>query len=55
MIRVLRILELFNTFPLYKWVHETASEDSFVSTENTRTEAQVLPEAFEQAGTDPQL
>lgn len=29
----LRILELFKLSPLYKWVYETASEDSFVSIE----------------------
>lgn len=30
---VLRILEAFHLSPLYKWVYETASEDSFVSIE----------------------
>jgi nucleoside-diphosphate-sugar epimerase len=29
----LRILEFFKLSPLYKWVYETACEDSFVSTE----------------------
>lgn len=29
----LRILEFFHLSPLYKWVYETACEDSFVSTE----------------------
>jgi dTDP-D-glucose 4,6-dehydratase len=29
----LRILEFFRVSPLYKWVYETASKDSFVSIE----------------------
>lgn len=33
MIWTLRILEKFNLSPLYKWVYETACEDSFVSIE----------------------
>lgn len=33
MIWTLRILELFHLSPLYKWVYETASKDSFVSIE----------------------
>jgi len=33
MIWALRILELLHVSPLYKWVYETASEDSFVSIE----------------------
>lgn len=33
MIWVLRLLELFHLSPLYKWVYETASKDSFVSIE----------------------
>ncbi len=33
MIWTLRILEKFNLSPLYKWVYETASTDSFVSIE----------------------
>jgi len=32
LIRALRILEFFKLSPLYKWVYETACEDSFVST-----------------------
>ena len=43
MIRVLRILELFKTFPLYKWVYETASEDSFVSTEKNEQKLRFFP------------
>lgn len=31
MIWTLRVLEFFNLSPLYKWVYETASKDSFVS------------------------
>ncbi|MDA3926935.1 MAG: NAD-dependent epimerase/dehydratase family protein [Kiritimatiellae bacterium] len=33
MIWVLRLLEMLNLSPLYKWVYETACEDSFVSIE----------------------
>lgn len=33
MILALRILEFFHLSPLYKWVYETASKDSFVSIE----------------------
>jgi nucleoside-diphosphate-sugar epimerase len=33
MIWALRLLEAFNLSPLYKWVYETASKDSFVSIE----------------------
>lgn len=33
MISVLRLLEALNLSPLYKWVYETASKDSFVSIE----------------------
>lgn len=33
MIMTLRVLELFKLSPLYKWVYETASKDSFVSIE----------------------
>ncbi len=33
MIWTLRVLEWFNLSPLYKWVYETACEDSFVSIE----------------------
>ncbi len=33
MILTLRFLELLHISPLYKWVYETASKDSFVSTE----------------------
>ena len=36
MIWVLRILEFFHLSPLYKWVYETASEDSFVSIEKAQ-------------------
>lgn len=32
-IMILRLLELFKLSPLYKWVYETASKDSFVSIE----------------------
>jgi nucleoside-diphosphate-sugar epimerase len=33
MIWTLRILDFFRVSPLYKWVYETASKDSFVSIE----------------------
>src|SRR3989304_2166725 len=33
MIWTLRVLEALNLSPLYKWVYETASKDSFVSIE----------------------
>ena len=36
MIWTLRILEKLNISPLYKWVYETASEDSFVSIEKAQ-------------------
>ncbi|MBN1866586.1 NAD-dependent epimerase/dehydratase family protein [Candidatus Sumerlaeota bacterium] len=36
MIWTLRILEFFNLSPLYKWVYETASKDSFVSIEKAQ-------------------
>jgi len=35
MIWALRILEFFHLSPLYKWVYETASKDSFVSIEKS--------------------
>lgn len=37
MIWTLRILELFKLSPLYKWVYETACEDSFVSIDKAET------------------
>ncbi len=37
MIWTLRVLEAFNLSPLYKWVYETAAEDSFVSIEKAET------------------
>lgn len=36
MIWTLRFLELFKLSPLYKWVYETASKDSFVSIEKAK-------------------
>jgi nucleoside-diphosphate-sugar epimerase len=33
---ILRILELFRISPLYKWVYETASKDSYVSIEKAK-------------------
>lgn len=37
MIWTLRVLEALNLSPLYKWVYETASKDSFVSIEKAET------------------
>ncbi|MBU2103722.1 NAD(P)-dependent oxidoreductase [Patescibacteria group bacterium] len=37
MIWTLRVLEFFKLSPLYKWVYETASKDSFVSIEKAET------------------
>ncbi len=39
----LRILEFFKLSPLYKWVYETACEDSFVSTEKIEKALQFYP------------
>lgn len=39
----LRILEFFKLSPLYKWVYETACEDSFVSTEKIEEKLQFFP------------
>ncbi|MFA5689564.1 MAG: NAD(P)-dependent oxidoreductase [Kiritimatiellales bacterium] len=44
LIWTLRILEFFKLSPLYKWVYETACEDSFVSTEKIETQLQFFPE-----------
>jgi nucleoside-diphosphate-sugar epimerase len=38
MIWILRILEALHMSPLYKWVYETASKDSFVSIEKAQTQ-----------------
>ena len=39
----LRILEFFKLSPLYKWVYETACEDSFVSTKKIETQLKFFP------------
>jgi hypothetical protein len=39
----LRILEFFKLSPLYKWVYETACEDSFVSTEKIEEKLKFFP------------
>lgn len=39
----LRVLEALKLSPLYKWVYETASKDSFVSTEKAERELQWTP------------
>jgi nucleoside-diphosphate-sugar epimerase len=43
MILVLRILEFFHLSPLYKWVYETASKDSFVSIEKAEIKLGYAP------------
>jgi nucleoside-diphosphate-sugar epimerase len=43
MIWTLRVLEAFNLSPLYKWVYETAAEDSFVSIEKAETKLGYKP------------
>jgi nucleoside-diphosphate-sugar epimerase len=39
----LRVLEFFKLSPLYKWVYETACEDSFVSTEKIEQKLKFFP------------
>lgn len=39
----LRLLEFFKLSPLYKWVYETACEDSFVSTEKIEQKLKFFP------------
>jgi nucleoside-diphosphate-sugar epimerase len=46
----LRILERLGISPLYKWVYETASKDSFVSTERARRQLNWKPKYSNQAG-----
>lgn len=43
MIWVLRILESLNLSPLYKWVYETASKDSYVSIDKAKTKLGYKP------------
>lgn len=43
MIWTLRILEMLNLSPLYKWVYETASKDSFVSIEKAEKQLGFKP------------
>jgi nucleoside-diphosphate-sugar epimerase len=43
LIWTLRILEFFKLSPLYKWVYETACEDSFVSTEKIEQKLHFYP------------
>lgn len=43
MILTLRILEFFHLSPLYKWVYETASKDSFVSIEKAENVLRFRP------------
>jgi nucleoside-diphosphate-sugar epimerase len=43
MIMALRVLEFFHLSPLYKWVYETASKDSFVSIEKAEKQLGYKP------------
>ena len=43
MIWTLRVLEAMKLSPLYKWVYETASKDSFVSIEKAERELGFAP------------
>jgi nucleoside-diphosphate-sugar epimerase len=43
MIWTLRVLEFFHLSPLYKWVYETASKDSFVSIEKAERQLGYAP------------
>jgi nucleoside-diphosphate-sugar epimerase len=43
MIMTLRVLEFFHLSPLYKWVYETASKDSFVSIEKAEKQLGYKP------------
>lgn len=43
LILILRVLEFFKLSPLYKWVYETASKDSFVSIEKAEVNLQFKP------------
>jgi nucleoside-diphosphate-sugar epimerase len=40
---ILRILEIFKLSPLYKWVYETACEDSFVSIDKAEKQLGFIP------------
>jgi nucleoside-diphosphate-sugar epimerase len=42
-ITILRVLEFFRLSPLYKWVYETASKDSFVSIEKAERTIEYSP------------
>ena len=44
MIGALRLLEFFHLSPLYKWIYETASQDSFVSIEKAERLLGFLPQ-----------
>lgn len=43
MIWTLRLLELLHLSPLYKWVYETASKDSFVSIDKAKKQLGFAP------------
>ncbi|NCB41121.1 MAG: NAD(P)-dependent oxidoreductase [Clostridia bacterium] len=43
MIWALRLLELLHLSPIYKWVYETASKDSFVSIEKAKAQLGYMP------------
>jgi len=42
-IGILKVLEFFKLSPLYKWVYETASKDSFVSVEKAEKKLSFIP------------
>ena len=55
MIWTLRVLEALHLSPLYKWVYETASKDSFVSIEKAKARARLRAEVLEQGRAAAQL
>lgn len=43
-VMILKVLELLNLSPLYPWIYETASKDSFVSTEKAQRTLRYCPQ-----------
>ncbi len=43
LIAVLKLLELFRLSPLYRWIYETAGEESFVDTDKIETQLGFVP------------
>ena len=54
-ILTLRLLEAMKLSPLYKWVYETASKDSFVSIEKAEKVLGYKPKLFKQRCIDQKL